>query len=208
MKVISFVALVLVFSSCSAERFSRKEKIADKITAEVAKEIKEETGLSLIGTGGGMMRQIHTLSMSFQCYNPLTIEQARELLIYCSEKYLNKINSSEQIRPYLQNYPFKAKDIGVGIFIYESDKHPVLAGNLSLATVFNGNLAYKVNPSDWEPLKTIHKETYEQALRILSERHPFKNISKYNLKSLPRTYLEDASRRERKLSVVQQDKGE
>ena len=208
MKTIAFVLLFVFFSSCSIDRISKKERISDKITAEVAKKIKEEIGLSLMGTGGGMMRQIHTLAMSFQCYDHLTIDQARELLVYCSEKYLYEINSNEQIRPYLQNYPFKVKNIEIRIFVYKSSEHPVPPGGLSVVTAVNGLLEYETSQPHPPRLKTIHEETYEQALRILSERHPFKNISKYNLKSLPRTYLEDASRRERKLSVVQQDKGE
>ena len=200
--------LIFFISSCGFYAPSRKEKIADAITAKVAKKIQEETGLVLIGTGGGMVHQIRKLSMSFQSYDRLTIEQARELLIYCSELYLAEINDNEEIRCYLQNYPFKAKDVGIWIFIRESSEHPIPPGGLSIATAIEGSLDYDTNQSDLPRLKTIHEETYEQALRILSERHPFKNISKYNLKSLPRTYLEDASRRERRLSVVQQDKGE
>ena len=208
MKTVLFVSLLLIVSSCGAGRPIGKTTIAHNIRAEVAKKIEEETGLSLMGTGGGMMRQIQMMALSFQCHDQLTIDQARELLIYCSEKFLSEVNSNEQVKPYLQNYPFRAKNIEIRIFIRESDEHPAREGSLAIATSVDGRLDYDVRQSGLPPLKTIHEETYEQALRILSERHPFKNISKYNLKSLPRTYLEDASRRERKLSVVQQDKGE
>jgi ribose 5-phosphate isomerase RpiB len=82
MKTIYTIVTIILFSSCNTYRPSRHVKIADKITAEVAKKIEKETNLHLCGTGGGMMNEIRMMAMSFDYCNELTIEQARELLVY------------------------------------------------------------------------------------------------------------------------------
>ena len=161
-----------------------------------------------MGTGGGMMRQIHNLAISFQCYDHLTIEQSRELLIYCSETYLSEINSNEKIKPYLQNYPFQARDIEIRIFIHESAEHPLPAGDISIAKIIQGNLDYEINHPQPPYLKTIHKEPYKEALKILAEKGTLKNSPESPLAHLPATCLKDALAREQTVSIIQPYKGE
>ena len=208
MKIIKIFLLIFISYSCTFEQPARKEQIADKITAEVIKKIKAETGLSPIGTGGGMMRQIHHLAISFQGHDHLTIDDARQLLIYCSETYLSALNSNEKVRPYLQNYPFQSKDIEVSIFIHESKAHPLPAGALSVVGAVKGKLDYVVNQPQPPHLKTIRKETYQEALKTLAEKGALKNSPESPLAHLPATCLKDALAREQTVSIIQPYKGE
>ncbi|MBS0637120.1 MAG: hypothetical protein JSS12_06390, partial [Verrucomicrobia bacterium] len=60
---------VLLFSSFFLDKFFEPnyEKIADGITAKVAKKIQNEKGLVPVGTGGGMLGDIYMMAISFNC---------------------------------------------------------------------------------------------------------------------------------------------
>ncbi len=145
------------------------EKVADAITAKVAKKIRREKNLILIGTGGGMMDDIKMMAMSFCYYQEVDIEDARKLLVYCVEEYLNAINASEKVRPYLHNHPFTAKNVEIRLFISQVDTSDVALGRLCGADAIKGDLNYYADNADRYTLKRLHEETYEEAFRIVNE---------------------------------------
>src|SRR5437879_1925706 len=92
------------------------EEIADRITYTVAEKVKKEKKLYVSGTGGGMMNSIQCMGMDFKYFcNNITINQGRELLMYCIDEYLYHINNNIMIRPFLKTYPFK--NVEIAIFI-------------------------------------------------------------------------------------------
>jgi|GEM_PF-675653 hypothetical protein len=172
MKIIFLLILCYLSSSCnksSTQQYEipNYEKMADKITAQVARRIERETGLRLIGTGGGMMDHVRMMAMSFDQYGEITMEKGRELIIYCIQKYLSAINEDIEIRSYLVHYPFTPKDVEVRIFIYKQDRREVAQGVLSIVNEVGGMVKYKVNEPGTDILKTVHRETYEEAVEIL-----------------------------------------
>jgi hypothetical protein len=98
--------LALCLFACSSCNFKSDnyEKIADKITINTAKKLRNEFGLILVGIGGQMMNDIQMMSMEFNFYNVIDTEVIRKLLIKSVQEYLFTINSNEEIRPYLHNY--------------------------------------------------------------------------------------------------------
>jgi hypothetical protein len=102
------LALFSFLFGCSSLGYQEKdyEKIADAITEKTAKKLKEQKNLCLVGTGGGMMHDIYGMDMSFDYYQEVDLKTARELIVYAVSEYLLAINSNEEVRPYLHNYPF------------------------------------------------------------------------------------------------------
>ena len=139
MRSFYFLICTLVFSSCHNMTFvtykpSPYVKRADDITAKTAQKIKDKTGLRLCGTGGGMMDHIRMMAMCFDRYEEITMEEGRELLIYCVNEYLSAINASEELRPDLIHYPFTPKD--VTIILYPT-----------LGAIFGGAIPVIINPT-------------------------------------------------------------
>lgn len=141
------------------------EKIADNITEKTAKKLKEQKNLSLVGIGGKMMNDIQAMDMSFEFYQEIDLIQARKLIVCVIYEYLSDINSSKELKPYLHEYPFTAKNIEIRIWIYNSDKSRLPAENIYYISSINGMLEYYIRS---EPHQPVYEETYEDALKIVN----------------------------------------
>ena len=64
---------------------------------------------------------INNLGILFQVKRKLSIEQAREILVDCVQEFLTEINSNEEIRPYLENFPFTSKNIHIALLTFAED---------------------------------------------------------------------------------------
>lgn len=143
------------------------ERMADGITSATAQKIERETALRLIGTGGGAIDHIRKLNMSFEYLGEMSVDQARELLVYCVDGYLSAINEHEQIRPHLIHYPFTPNDVEITIFISQRDRRKVPVGALAVVSERKGVLNYDTRQEGTNFTKTIHEETYEEAFKIV-----------------------------------------
>jgi hypothetical protein len=158
------------------------EKIADKITEKAAKELKAQKNLYLIGTGGRMMDDIQMMAMSFNYYQEVNLKTARELTIYAVNEYLSAINNNKEIRLYLHEYPFTAKNIEITIFVYNQDRSKLPLEKICCIECINGGLEY-YNRSN--PRQAIYEETYEQASRAISSEEKFCREKMPNSMSAP-----------------------
>jgi hypothetical protein len=169
---------ILILGSCqsglttSSHQSPDYVKKAHAITAQVARKIQQETGLRLIGTGGGMMDHIRMMAMSFAQYGVVTMEEGRELVIYCVQEYLAAINGCEEIRDNLAHYPFTPRDIEIAIFIRGPKNEDVPIGEFNAVGIINGILDYNIEQSGFPSMKKIHKETYDEAVKIIQEKDP------------------------------------
>ena len=172
----SFCLIVLVLCCSCNVNFSAQEsdyeKDVDAVTDQVAKKIYQETGLKLMGTGGGLIDQINRLGMSFARYGDLSMEEARELLVYCVEEYLDAINADEKIRPHLCCYPFSPNNIQIAIFIYGEDRRRPPIGFLTVVAEIYGRMTYKIQQPGLPSMKTIHEEPYNEAKRLVEQQDP------------------------------------
>jgi hypothetical protein len=147
----------------------------DEIVRSFAKEMKKEFGLVCVGSGGGMPYDVEEIEVEFYVYQNATIEQARELEVKVTEKFLEKINKHKKIRPYLREYPFVSKRAKVILSFNDSNNMRYLDGSVVLLFQARGNLCYfKAEPTKTkkyttEDLVKIHVEPYEEALKIVNE---------------------------------------
>jgi len=166
---VAISALILVLG-CSSLGYSipHYETLADKLTRKTAKKLEAQTGLYLIGTGGQMMDDIQKMMMGFAFYQVIDIEIARSLLVKSVEEYLSDINSNEEIRPYLHNYPFSAENIEIVIYFHSPDGSDVPPGKISIAAANKGKVSYYIDYPEKHTIKPIHEENYQDALRTVS----------------------------------------
>jgi hypothetical protein len=159
---IILLAIFLLYACNSFEHQSpRYVKIAHEITNKVAKNLQTEKGLTLVGTGGQMMNDIQMLSMSFHLYHEVNLEAARKLIVDSANAYLKEINSNEEIRPYLHEYPFTAANVEVWLWLWKPDRYNLPPEKMSFILASNGEISYYANSPD--PSKALCRETFEEA---------------------------------------------
>ena len=78
----------------------------DEVVDALEKEMKEKFGLRCTGCGGSMPYDIQEIGVDFLYCQQVSVEEARELEITATERFVEIINSHEGIRPYLRNYPW------------------------------------------------------------------------------------------------------
>ncbi len=83
---------------------------------------------------------------------------------------MEAINSDEDIRPYLSQYPYKIENIEIDIYIYgknhEQKKHP----EISIMGLYKGNIRYFTQDKEIsDRYITKQSETFKQALHRLRE---------------------------------------
>ncbi|MBS0621234.1 MAG: hypothetical protein JSS61_07250 [Verrucomicrobia bacterium] len=145
-------------------------KMANRITANVSEQIKNETGLVPIGTGGSMMHDIQMLALSFQYYHAVDQNQARDLLLYCVDTYVNAVNSNVDVRPFLHDYPFTSKNIQIRIWVYASDATRMPLGEISSMSSIDGIFKYISEDPATNHYEVLYRESYEEAQSIVEAR--------------------------------------
>ncbi len=163
-----WIMTIIIFSLSSCTSFTYQvpdyEKIADQITEKTTTKLAEQKNLVLVGTGGQMMNDIQMMAMSFNYYHEVDLKQARKLIVYAIDEYLSDINNNEEVRLYLHEYPFTAKNIEINIFVYNPDKSRLSPEKIYLISSVEGKVNYYVRDADSR--KAICKETYEEASEL------------------------------------------
>lgn len=168
------ILLILIFlvTSCTNSKtfskpLSKKQELATQIRKQVAYKLENERGLSPCGIGAQMMNQIEMLALDFNYYKPININEARELLIYATNQFANEVNETNEIHPYLANIPFNSKNIEISVYLRSPDGRDVGPNDLSIVSMIQGQLKYKINDRQTRQLKTVFTETYDEAVEKL-----------------------------------------
>ena len=173
---IPLVLYLFYFYTSIENQSPRYVQIAHKITQETGKQIEKEKGLVLAGTGGGMMDDIQMMAMGFDLYHEVSLKEARELVVYATEKYLENINAKKEIRAHLHNSPFTAKNIEIRIWISNPDRSNLPFNSIKYISGLEGRISYYSKVSG-KP-KLLLRETYEEALEIVNnENNPLTKAS-------------------------------
>jgi hypothetical protein len=144
-------------------------KLAHEITAKTANKLKDQKNFYLAGTGGQMMDDIEMLMMGFYFYYEVDLETARTLVVYAIKEYLLEINNDQEIRPYLHEYPFTAKNIEIIIWIYNPDRSNLSSEKIYNISAINGLIDYYMRGSEKYSRQVICEETYEKALNFVNK---------------------------------------
>ena len=167
----TLISLLLICSSCISlpEDYTH---IAAKIRRKTATQLEKEKGLWAIGTPGQMYNDIEEIGLEFEYFHLVNLEEARELLVYAIQVFLNNINSNKEVRPFLHNYPFTTKNIEIRIWISQKSGEDPPLGNIEFIALRQNKLTYQltrtIKPGPW-PI--LYEETYEEALEALGKQN-------------------------------------
>jgi hypothetical protein len=175
------IVTYLLLSSCVDTSYNYYTDPVSQYTNEirnrVAVRLRDEMQLRPCGTGGSGLYHITLLALFCNYYKEVDIEKARELLVQAGILFLKTANEHEKARPYLENYPFGLKNIELRFF-REDENGPVYSNDkLSVFTLVDGILHYKITPSLGKSI-TIYEETFAEA------------AAKLNIQLTPETGLE------------------
>lgn len=143
------------------------EFYVNQIKESFVREMEEQYGLICNGHGGRMPRDVEEISIDFISYHHATVEEARRLEVTVTEKFLNKINNNEKIRPFLREYPFKTNRAEVGISFRKPDNTLYSDGSVGFVYQVNNKIFYRAESEGSPKLIPIMEEPYEEALKIV-----------------------------------------
>ena len=173
---INFLAVIcLLFSTgilmAEEKDYSKEERaILNRSVSEVVnmfkKEMKEQFRLRCTGQGGSMPYDIQEIGVDFVLHQQTTIEEARELEIRATERFVEIINAHQAIRPYLRDYPWGHKRVEVMIS-FEQPNGLDYSEGIRLVFQAKNQICYfepKKSPNEVGPLQ---REPYEEAKKIV-----------------------------------------
>jgi hypothetical protein len=169
MRIFCFLFFVVFITSCDPPYVGdnpympSKGALVNEVTNKTLVQLKKEKELYPCGIGSGMMHQIRMLAIGFRYYKEVDIDKARELLMEAGTLYLNTINAKEQIRPFLQNYPFQPSNIEIRIFLQKTNGSEPDPGKLTVVSLLKGRLRYKAASHESQWFDILLEETFEEA---------------------------------------------
>lgn len=157
-----------MFSKSVNERIPKDDKIALAIIDETAATLKRRHKLHPCGFGMGGMELFKTLDIQFQVIGTLSREKARVILLDCVEEFLKNINSNEEIKPLLINYPFSHENVSLTLFIRDKNNNKLYHPNISVVSFRRRGLEFITNDPDNEyKYKEEYLETYQEACQLV-----------------------------------------
>ena len=142
-----------------------------QVEKETVKRLESTYKMDACGSGGGAMYGINTVMLAFTIERPITIEEARAILVGSMEIYLENINKNKIIRPYLEEYPFSPSRVELEFYVHsqkknEDQKHLNLfaiscGGNIKVPTI---KYKFEKNGEATE----VFRETFDEAKERLN----------------------------------------
>lgn len=146
--------------------YSKHEMIADNISAKVGKDLAAKYQIKPVGFGGMMHEDVKKMSLMFDCCREMSLDEYRRLVVVCTEYYLNEINSSEELKPHLHNFPFDSNNIELVLFVFSKDRKELEIGQLSCVNVIKGKVGYSFRDTE-HTIETRKQEGYEETKQIV-----------------------------------------
>ncbi len=171
MRVVLLCCILIPFLVFSSQEYI---KLSARVENKHSEEVCKRFNLEPYAGGGGMMFDVELVIQSFVSHQPSNLAQARRLFVYCAQDLLDRMNGDTAIRPYLRQYPFKIENLKYAIHF--KDKRSNRMPYPLISTVHSQGIHsdrsnfifYEVEDGSFLG-KTIHGETYEEALRIVQE---------------------------------------
>ena len=172
-KILLFICLLVAIGPLMAIRkdYTKEEdalmvRSVNEIVDAFEKEMKEQYDLRCTGQGGSMPYDIQKIGVRFVRHQQTTIEEARELEIQSTERFVELINTHEEIRPYLRDYPWDHNRTEV-VIAFRDNRGKDYPEGITLVLQARDQIIYygpKKFPNDIDHLK---EESYAEAKKIV-----------------------------------------
>jgi hypothetical protein len=170
----SIVALAISLLLCGCQsRTSEQAQIVYHITDEFSNELKNKEGFQLTARGGLYFPKVRKISLDYEVIRKIDLEEARKLLVRYVTKFLKSVNESEELKPYLDSYPYTPYGIHFTISFLDSNHREFMDGSIASVYLFGFEdikrtyVHYNVFDSEKHKWVEIHQETYEEAEKIV-----------------------------------------
>ena len=159
-------------------QMSDAEKCVNRFMGKATKSLNKKYNMRICGTKVGMPGgPVRLLGLSFQILHSLTREEARYLLINCSEDFLKMINTDEELRSYLKCSPFNLLNIEIDIFSIDKSGRDVYDPYIRVASLINNELSYCTKDKDQKfGYKSEYEESYDEAVQLLLKKKKRRGI--------------------------------
>jgi hypothetical protein len=191
-RFVKYFLLIIMLSACNMPKPAPYERYVNEIIRSFAQDMRKEYGLVCIGSGGRMPNDVEQINVYFHIYRHCTIEEARELFVNVTEKFIEKINSHEKIRPFLKEYPITNQNADhifswcraqVCISFQRNNESHYLDGSVAFISQGKGGKIYyskaELHEVEYnqprnrivqeERLVTFFEEAYEDAQRLVAK---------------------------------------
>jgi len=164
----------IVYPDSIKDEIPEPDRIALQIINETARSLEKKYNTHACGFG--MRGKFKYLSLNFQTYRPVPIDEARVLLIDCAQEFIENINSSKEIRPYLKDYPFTFQNVGIALFFYDQNGHDLYHPQIIDAGCTSRGLDFNTLNSKTHQYEQEYTETHKEALEKVKAFRNKKNI--------------------------------
>ena len=165
--LILFLAFISV--SCKKTEYTKKRDLENKIIKQTFKQLYIEKGLESVGEGKSILEGKGFLALYFQYFTPLTIEEARELVISAAKIFYSNLNNNEKLME-LRKKPYPMDMIRISIFIYNIDSSKLYPPDICIVKLKKSKIVYLCREEHFE---TVYEETYAEALEEIRKKKKY-----------------------------------
>jgi hypothetical protein len=142
-----------------------------EVTSTFLKQVYKEFGIECGASGGSMPYDVESIYVQLSAYRSATVEEARELEVILTEKFVQVINAHEKLRPFLREYPFPPGRARIALSFEKSKKkNHFTDDDITFVCHAKNRLYYLAkNPDNPYVRKDIKDEPYEEARKIVQE---------------------------------------
>lgn len=160
-----FFIYFYICSSINCEENNTLGRSVGSVTSKFTAEMQKKHQLKCVGSGGGGQNGINLLSLHFENESVLDLAEARILITDCAKEFLYSINTNENIRPHLLDYPFTSINVLLMFTFRKHLKHPP-PDKIAAISLCDGKIRYSICNPKTQHLQKIYEETYDEALQI------------------------------------------
>jgi hypothetical protein len=160
--------LLVFFSSCSLNTVPPHIAAADRVSKPYMKQMCTTKNLSILGSGGRMMKQVHDISISFVAYGEYDITETRAYFLGIVKPFVHEIESSHELQQYLAQPDHPERAAQISITFRDGTHQQPSPPNIAHVLMVDGRICYSVNDSPMSAYRPIHRETYQEALEKLN----------------------------------------
>ena len=154
-----------------AHQTSVLEFNTDQMFSSFVKKMKQKYQLESLSIGGKINPTIEEIGAKFTLIKRTTQEEARAILLTVIDQLIQTINTNDQLRDYLVEFPFPTDRLKIGISFTKKNYCSYRDGSMESVTLDNNELTYYQKPlttalaGPWDT-PIFAKESYQEALKI------------------------------------------
>jgi hypothetical protein len=148
------------------------ERYVSEVINEFAKAATKEFGVEVCSSGASMPYDVQSIIVNFAMKKQTTIEEARELIVRLTERFVEITNKHEKLRPYLREYPFSPYRADIYLRFHDKMGRLYEEGSVDGVTINNhkqvsySTVSKKTSKED-NSSEVTFKEPYEKAVEIV-----------------------------------------